>query len=517
MQTAVKTKNVIVIETNEKDAQESARSLVKVDGVSIALLTPSPAYALEKAKETEAYLIVIDEKVEGIEGFCQEVTSRMPETKVVITSDRITPELEQKARQWGAKAILPKPLNRFEDKLPLLFEEKKQVSSPPPVFEWSMMTESGENRDTFNLPFEKRQDEPSPFFQDSSPVFREQSSFGQQPFDVHDQQPQTNFNQPMQTPNPQNERPPEPYQQSAPYIMQGQYQEPFHPHYGGQGGPGYGYQMPPIRPKMIVTVYSPKGGVGKTTISLNLAVALRKVSVKYLGEQNAFNVGLADFDVDFGDVAASLQLVPRGSVVDWPKDENFDFEYVKNLFTYHTPSQVAILAGPERPEMEFMLDQEQATRVIDGMHKIFDIVVVDMGYSLRKSSLLAMSRATHPLFITTPDTPAVRDMTRAKRSLEENNINFTNAGLIINKIPRKGRPPLSIQEVKRYIGLPVVAEISEDPMVLEALSEGTPLMLKDKSVAGQELERLAHHLLKDYLPSEEQKKKGFFSRLFGRD
>lgn len=493
MQTVVDTKQVIVVETNEKDAQESARALAGVDGVQIALLTPSPDYALEKAKEVGATLVVIDEKVQGISDFCQKLKQESPNTILVVTTLNTTPELEQKAKGWGAKAILPKPLHEVQQELPALFEP------PKPAFEWNGLRgyedQAGQQTVFPNigqlemLQPEYQRELQSPFHQKE-----EQSILPNGP---HGYRPQSTEGK----------------------LSQGSY--PVSPQQGayGQGVFGQGFQsVQPPRPKMVITVYSPKGGVGKTTVALNLAVALRKVSAQYLGEQQAFNVGLADFDVDFGDVAASLQLVPRGSVVDWPKEENFDFEYVKNLFTYHTPSNVAILAGPERPEMEFMLDQQQATRVIDGMHKIFDIVVVDMGYSLRKSSLMAMSRSTHPLFITTPDTPAVRDMTRAKRSLEEHNINFAKAGLIINKIPRKGRPPLSVQEVKRYIGIPVVAEIPEDPTVLEALSEGTPLALKSKSPAGEELEALAYQTLKDYLPQEEKPKKigGFWGRLFGR-
>lgn len=478
META--TKEVMIVETNEQDAQSGAKALSQVSGVTIALLTPQTHYALKKAEEKPPYLAVIDEKVQGWQDFCRQITHQSPKTKTVVTTDNPNGKLEGEARAVGAVAILPKPLIDMQEELPALFGDGEEKKRPDPeVFSWpEVHGEQGFSNPSGISTQNEPQYEPFNQLRGSMP----QGNFGQQPF-----MGQLN---------------------REPQILQ-------QPLRSGQGIQMGIYSQAPPRPKMIVTVYSPKGGVGKTTMSLNLAVALRKVSAMYLGDRNAFNVGLVDFDVDFGDVAASLQLVPRGSVVDWPKEDNFNPDYVKNLFTFHPPSNVAILAGPERPEMEFMLNEEQAKHVISGTHRLFDIVVVDMGYSLRKSSLLAMSMATHPLFVTTPDTPAVRDMTRAKKSLEEHNINLSKGQLIINKLPRKGKPPLSVQEVKRYIGMPVAGEVHEDPRVLDALSEGTPLTLIGKSPAAQEIEQMAENMIKDYLPSESQKQSSFLRRLFG--
>jgi len=470
-----KTKKVIVIETTESEAQRSATALNRVDGAEIALLSPSPLYVLQRIPEIHPYLIVIDEQVQEWMDFCRQVQQVSPGTKVVVTTARQTDEITQRATEVGATAILTKPLENLQDDLPTLFEDRPNPA-PKPNFGWQ-----NEFEPTFNNPF----------------------SSGQQ------QLAASSWNKGAPSYGGMN-----PYGQNSPYPIQSTGQDFGLAHHtmasmqgnGMMPGIPYGYGAPP-RPKMIVTIYSPKGGVGKTTMSLNLAVALRKLSVEYFGEAQAFNVGLTDFDVDFGDVAASLQMTPRGSVVDWPKEEPFNPDYVKNLFTFHAPSGVAILAGPERPEMEFLLNEDQAQRVIKGMHQLFDIVVVDMGYALRKSSLLAMSMATDPLFITTPDTPAVRDMTRAKKSLEEHNIRLDKARLIVNKLPRKGRPPLSIQEVKRYIGMPIAGTVHDDPKVLNALSEGTPLTLKGSSVAAQEIEEIARKLIQEYLPEKPAKTK----------
>lgn len=494
MTTALATKKVMIVETNEQDAQESARALSKVDGAEIALLTPSVSLALDKITKETPYLVVIDEKVQGWQDFCRQVSTQ---AKVVVTTDHQSGELQSEAKRVGAKAILAKPIHKMQSDLPSLFEERRKEQEMP----------SWDNQEPSMSSVFEAQNHSYSQLQENRGDFGQQGMYSQSPFtqsqpvgDPQQMQNQRQTESPMQHGNMMM-----PPQQMG---YQPQMQQP-----PMQGGMQMFNQAPP-RPKMIVTVYSPKGGVGKTTMSLNLAVAIRKLSAERLGEQNAFHVGLVDFDVDFGDVAASLQLVPRGSVVDWPKEEDFNPEYVQGLFTFHPPSNVAILAGPERPEMEFMLNEEQARYVISGTHKIFDIVVVDMGYSLRKSSLLAMSMATHPMFVTTPDTPAVRDMTRAKKSLEEHNINLNRSQLILNKVPRKGKPPLSTQEVKRYIGMPIAGEVQEDPKVLEALSEGTPLTLKGKSPAAMAIEDIAYSFIGDYLPKDNHKK-SFFKRMFG--
>ncbi|HEX7064172.1 MAG TPA: hypothetical protein VF199_03825 [Bacillales bacterium] len=459
-------KQVMVIETNEADAQAGARALAQVEGTEIALLTPSPSYALQKIQENPPFLVVIDEQVNGWQGFCQKVTEIADGIKMVVTTVQQNDNLEQEAYGVGASAILVKPLSSIQEELPRLFEGSSQALSWPPE-DHSFQNPVGQPRDSF---------------------------------------------------------------ERTPYGMERGHRSTYDPSWSQGQNPAQGWSLKqgvqrmsldmtdhygiPPRPRLMISVYSPKGGVGKTTMSLNLAVALRKISKRYLGEAKAFNVCLVDFDVDFGDVAASLQLTPRGSTVDWPKEENVHLDYVKSLFTFHPPSGIAILAGPERPELEFMLDEEQARRILTGTSDLFDIVVVDMGYSLRKSSLQAMSMATLPFFVTTPDTPAVRDMMRAKQSLESHNLNLQQAQLIMNKVPKKGHRPGTLEEVKRYIGWPVAGEVAEDPKVLDALSQGTPLMLNGKSSAAVEIDRMAETILKDYLPNDAARKPSFLKRLF---
>jgi len=522
-------KKVMVIETNEPDAQQGARALSQVEGVEIALLTPSTALALERINQEAPYLVVIDENVQGWQNFCQQVKQQAPQTKIAVTTNTQNDQLGQEAKSVGAVALLIKPLHQMQDELPSLFQDEQktsqnsQTSWQPQEFSMSSVFQAQQNHaqqetNKQTNPFNNTQSSSN----NKSQSFFNQSFNGQQMQEQKQQMDQSPFssqqsmgNMRQQTVNMQQQSmTPMGHQMQQPMNNMQQSMNPMQQPMGGGGMAMFGQGQ--TRPKMIVTVYSPKGGVGKTTMSLNIAVALRQLSIKHLGVQNAFNVGLVDFDVDFGDVAASLQLVPRGSVVDWPKEDHFNPNYVKNLFTFHEPSGVMILAGPERPEMEFLLNEEQARRVISGTHQMFDIVVVDMGYAIRKSSLMAMSMATHPLFITTPDTPAVRDMTRAKRSLNEHNIDLTRSQLIINRLPKKGRAPLNPQEVKRYIGMEVIGKVQEDPSVLDALSEGTPLTLKWKSPASLEIEQIAESLIQDYLPKDtEEEKTSFFKRLFG--
>src|SRR5690242_12276606 len=119
----------------------------------------------------------------------------------------------------------------------------------------------------------------------------------------------------------------------------------------------------------IITVYSPKGGTGCTTIAVNLAIALNN---------EATRVVIVDANLQFGDVAVFVNEQGKNTVLDLtPRADELDPDIVEETLIKHEASGLRILAAPQRPEMAEKVNAEQFVRVIQYLQQMYAYVVVD--------------------------------------------------------------------------------------------------------------------------------------------
>jgi len=152
----------------------------------------------------------------------------------------------------------------------------------------------------------------------------------------------------------------------------------------------------------VITVASPKGGVGKTTVSTNLAIGLTKAAPQ--------STVLVDLDVQFGDVASALGLVPEyglPDVVHGPPSE--DTMVLKTFLTQH-PSGLYAVCGAESPAAGDTVTTEDVTRLLASLAREFRYVVVDTAPGLSEQTLAALDRATDVVMLTSMDVPGVRGL-----------------------------------------------------------------------------------------------------------
>ncbi len=127
----------------------------------------------------------------------------------------------------------------------------------------------------------------------------------------------------------------------------------------------------------VIAVFSPKGGVGKTTISVNLALALT--------EKGARRVCLVDLDLAFGDVAITMQLFPTHSIEQAiGSEDSIDVEMLDGLLTRHQDS-LMVLAAPPHPDTRERITPLLVSRIIRTLRETFDYVVIDTGPGLRRA------------------------------------------------------------------------------------------------------------------------------------
>ena len=161
----------------------------------------------------------------------------------------------------------------------------------------------------------------------------------------------------------------------------------------------------------IITVFGAKGGVGKTTVAANLAVAL----VRQAGQSCV----LIDADDSFGDAAANLAVTPERTLIDAlrvPDDDDDDGDLMSCL-AYHD-SGLAIVSAPTDPLEWRDVGPEQVEKMLHRLARHFDVVLVDTSGTLGDVSQAALAAASLVLWITTPDYASVRDSLQALQAAQ---------------------------------------------------------------------------------------------------
>ncbi|MBC7105128.1 MAG: AAA family ATPase [Firmicutes bacterium] len=223
--------------------------------------------------------------------------------------------------------------------------------------------------------------------------------------------------------------------------------------------------------KQVVVPYSPKGGVGKTTIAVNLAAL-------WAGELGRDRVVLADFDPSFGNVPAMLGAPVTASILDWAGGGYA--EDIKSCLWYH-PSGFAVLAGPSKPEDAGAVTAEVADRVLKALCRRFDVVVVDTCPDLRDSTVVALDLATAIFLVTTPDVVAVHDVRKVARTFDLAGIDRSKVVLVVNRTPR--RPPVRLSDLLEEMPFEERFVIPEDPAVALETNRGEVPVLSRRARA----------------------------------
>ena len=223
----------------------------------------------------------------------------------------------------------------------------------------------------------------------------------------------------------------------------------------------------------IITVYSPKGGTGCTTVATNLAIALNNADTPLV---------LVDGKLQFGDVAIFLNEQGKNSIMDLaPRADELDPEVVEGVMITHVASGLKVLAAPFRPEHAEGVNGEQFVKVLKYLCRFYSYVLVDTSSTLTDITLSALQDASDLIILlTTQDIPAIKnsrlflDLTDAL-GIERRRILF-----VMNRFDKRiGITPEKIGESFKQ---EIVAVIPLDERtVVPAVNRGVPFVLGDKS------------------------------------
>jgi pilus assembly protein CpaE len=231
----------------------------------------------------------------------------------------------------------------------------------------------------------------------------------------------------------------------------------------------------------VITVASPKGGVGKTTVATNLAIGLTQAAPQ--------STVLVDLDVQFGDVASALGLTPEYALPDVVRGPAAEDTMVLKTFLTQHPTGLYAVCGAESPAAGDGVSGQDVSRLLAALAREFRYVVVDTAPGLSEQTLAALDRATDVVMLTSMDVPGVRGLRKELDVLRELCMIPAGRHVVMNFADPKGG--LSVRDVETTIGSGVDVVLPRSKAVPATTNQGVPLLQSGRrDPMAKELRRL---------------------------
>lgn len=230
----------------------------------------------------------------------------------------------------------------------------------------------------------------------------------------------------------------------------------------------------------VITVFGTKGGIGKTTTAVNLAVSLAG---------NGSKVALIDLDLQFGDIGVFLDLDPKDSISELVQERNsFDIDTIKSFMVLHS-SGVSVLTAPKSPEYAEIVTAEHVEKIINTLRPYFDYVIIDTPPAFNDVTLVAIESSNLVLFIITIDISTLRN---AKISTEIfSNLNQKDKIRVV--VNREFEVGITVKDVQKVLGCEIFFKISSDwKTAISSLNKGIPVVLDaPRTIIADQFRKLA--------------------------
>jgi pilus assembly protein CpaE len=235
----------------------------------------------------------------------------------------------------------------------------------------------------------------------------------------------------------------------------------------------------------IIAVFGVKGGVGKTTIATNLAVAL--------AQESSASVALVDLDVPFGDVALMLNMHPEHDILDALADSAVDdLERLQKLLE-RSPHGVHVLPAPLAPDDPGALDSRKVGQLLTRLAALHQFVLIDTPVGLTELTAAALDAAELALLVTTPEIAALRRTHACLRLLQGLDFPTGKLQLVLNRVESKTR--VSSSEAADALGHPIAWKVANDYAAMQSSAIGSPVVLTlPKSRLSRDISGIARQL-----------------------
>lgn len=237
--------------------------------------------------------------------------------------------------------------------------------------------------------------------------------------------------------------------------------------------------MPEGKRAKTITVFSTKGGVGKTTLAANVAVSLGLTSRK--------KVAILDLDLEFGTLAATFGIKPQASILDLCRvDGPLRPDQFTRVMSKLPVGNVDVLCAPPQPHLasevegEARADKSRAyvAEVVEGLQALYDFVVIDTASNFRETNLIALDHSDLVFLVTSPEVPALHNTAKCLDILLDQ-LEFTRekVELVLNRSDTT--IGMTHEQIAQSLGHPITHRVPSDgATVTWAANAGQPFVLK---------------------------------------
>src|SRR4051794_33232680 len=235
----------------------------------------------------------------------------------------------------------------------------------------------------------------------------------------------------------------------------------------------------------IYSVFAPKGGVGKTTIAFNLAVALANADQRTV---------LIDGSLQFGDLRSLLKVpVDAPSILDLPTDRVAESDLQDVL--WRDPSGIDILLAPPRVEMAEMVTARDIDKILSLLRRVYGAIVIDMSSALNDINLSFLDLSDTIVEIVTYDSTTIHNTIAVADAFRMIGYPASKVRYLVNRADSPGG--IEPTDLERALGrVPEHRVVSDGMLVVQANNEGVPFVLANPvAQISQDIQRVAADLL----------------------
>jgi pilus assembly protein CpaE len=250
----------------------------------------------------------------------------------------------------------------------------------------------------------------------------------------------------------------------------------------------------------IITVFSPKGGTGKTVTATNLAASFAK--------HDKVRTLLLDLDLQFGDAAIMLGLEPEKTIYDLVvAPGELDSEKLAGYVTTHTCG-LDILPAPLRPEDAELVTESKLARLLEVARESYDVIVVDTSPFFHGPMLATLDRTDELLMLCGLDVPTLKNVRLSMQTLELLSFPSQRIRFLLNRANSK--VGMKKKEVESALEIQIRFEVPSDRAVPLGVNRGAPPVVAD---TGSDFAKAMREVSKSLLTPEQPKKRRKFAAL----